>query len=141
MFDVFTAIVSLAEALKRAILLAEDLRFISKKCEEVLHRLRLLEKLLRDVDDEFHRTIELARKAGASSTRLQPSRNRLESGIASCQTACKAYEELLREVKTSYFQQWKWTKAEKQLPRLHRNLEASKADLLIAMNLVRYVML
>lgn len=141
MFDVPTAVASLAKLVRKAILLAEDLRFISKKCEEVLHRLKLLGELLSDVDVEFHRTIELARKAGASSTRLQPSRIRLESGIVNCQTACKAYEELLREVKTSYFQQWEWTKAEKKLPRLHRNLEASKADLLIAMNLVRYVVL
>jgi hypothetical protein len=141
MFNVFTAILSLGEALKTVILLAEDLRHTSKKCEEVLQRLRSLEKLLIDVDDEFHRTVELARKAGASSTRLQPSRDRLESGMTSCQTACKAYEILLRQVKTSYFQKWKWTKAEKDLPQLHRNLDASKTELLTAMDLVRYVVL
>jgi len=141
MFDIGAAIVSLTKVLKKAILLAENLRYISKKCDLVLHQLRALENLWNDVNDEFHRTIELARKAGAPATRLQPCRDRLISSITSCQTACKDYKELLHKVRSSYFQQWQWSKAERNLPQLHRNLEASKADLSIALNLVRCVVL
>jgi hypothetical protein len=133
-----SALVTLGALVGRVLIMAENLRGVSTKCADLVQQLKTLDGVLKYVDQEFNRTIQLAVSQPVPSMGLDVTKDLLESCISDCSRTCGQYEVLLRKISTSSNTKLRWLRSEGELARLHLCLEARKSTLHTVLVSIRY---